>query len=394
MLGATAAAGFVRTDAQRKADLRRWTRILRNPRRVKTRFRNLIEVARANLSHLAAGGPLRAALTESDLRGFGRRVSTTRAEDLVVSTWPCVFGFVSNSTPEALRQLDHDVLLVEECTKDRGRRGQVRSFLGAGPGESNRWKSGLFEVSTKATALNAWGDLAEMEPRIPNGLRPDAVVRIGGRDVFFESTVLGESTEDAYYWKEHNKRFKKNPFFVGMRPGPLDMPGGKGPGMDADVIRIYEKVYEKVAPRLDPGRAQLSSEHPNVLLLSLWSGPMSLGSSSPGVGWAFDELFADQPRKRQDTALPSTNLETNLVGWLDHRARDLLNRGKITEAEYRARHRDLIAAPRNVSAVVFFKGLRMSGARMNYHADHPITHANLARFEAIFEKAPAYGEGS
>ena len=80
------------------------------------------------------------------------------------------------------------------------------------------------------------------------------------------------------------------------RPGPFEVSDQSGPDLYFDASRIFEKVYDKLAREGDPAKSQTHDSRPNVLVLSLdvlYGGPPVGG---PSAEWAFQDLFAAEPR--------------------------------------------------------------------------------------------------
>jgi len=85
------------------------------------------------------------------------------------------------------------------------------------------------------------------------------------------------------------------------------------------------------------------------------------------VGWALDELFADQPRKR--TIAPGeSGIDIALTGWIDRKAKELQAGGKLTTAQYAKDLPQIIAAPRGLGGILVFDGYLLTTARVNYNA--------------------------
>src|SRR5439155_19723343 len=81
-------------------------------------------------------------------------------------------------------------------------------------------------------------------------------------------------------------------------------------------LRFYAKVFDKLAKDLNPSKSQFADDEPNVFLVSC-SG-LGVRSDNPGVGWALDKLFADQPKIAR-TVVPESFIDISLGAWVDFR---------------------------------------------------------------------------
>jgi len=146
---------------------------------------------------------------------------------------------------------------------------------------------------------------------------------------------------------------------------------------------VYAKVYDKLAPDLNPRRAQFSPGVPGLLLVSFWSTRGTLDANSPGVGWALDELFADQPRKRT-IAEGESEIDIALGGWIDFAAKDLQTRGRLAVDRYAQDLPELIAAARGLGGILLFNECGLDRARLNYNARSAcrLSHREMSDLEA------------
>jgi len=104
----------------------------------------------------------------------------------------------------------------------------------------------------------------------------------------------------------------------------------------------------------------------------IYGGPIFSG---PSVGWALDELFADQPN--------AGALKTPRAGITD------VSLSTFLEREWPANRDTLLQSPRLLAAAAVFNGVHPGQARVNYNA-HPanlISHLEVAWIEAIFGRA-------
>ncbi len=118
----------------------------------------------------------------------------------------------------------------------------------------------MFDIFVKARLLRCLGARrVRLDPTVgATGRKCDAVARIEDRDVFFEATVLTASDKE------------REEFYEDVE---VELQGGTSSIrciiFDSYVGRLVKKVKEKVAPKSDPARGQLSEQSPNVLLIWL-----------------------------------------------------------------------------------------------------------------------------
>jgi hypothetical protein len=262
---------------------------------------------------------------------------------------------------------------------------ELTQFLCASTGRGDGWSGALFELSVKARLLRIPGLAVDFDVLLANGRETDALVYWSGKTLCVECSVIGESEEDWKAWARFLASQKIRQDSVYVRPGPFDEGDARSPSPYYDAVRVYGKVYDKLANRLDPRRSQFLPDTPSVVALSIWAPTTPLDANSPGVRWALDELFADQPRKRT-IAEGEPGIDISLGGCIDFAMRDL-GLGVEERAE---RGRQLIAAPRGLGGVVLFNECRIGTARMNYHARTAcrLTHEDMARLEAWLGRAP------
>ena len=134
---------------------------------------------------------------------------------------------------------------------------------------------------------------------------------------------------------------------------------------------MYSKIYDKLAKNGDPTKPQLNDDEPNVILLSVWTGLGTPYTSSPGIGWALDELFADQPN--------SGALKIARPGLSDVSLRTFLDEAAPQQAL------ELLRGPRRVGAIALFDESDYSTGRLNYNARpaSQLSHTEMATVEAI-----------
>jgi len=315
------------------------------------------------------------------------RVEVALLPDLEFGYWPPLFCFVSRRDIADLTEFESDLRLV--CAKSSSP-GSVVSFLEATPQEDTRWTSGLFELCIKACLIKQ-AQSVEVDSALPNGSRPDIRLSLNGRNVWFECTVLGDSQEDRAAWDRYMQAKKINKSVQMVRPGDFDTADSKSPSLYYDCLRMYLKVFNKLAPNFNPDKSQVSPDEPNVLLISIASSKSPL-SRSPGIGWALDELLADQPKGETRVKDVAPSLDISLSGWMDFQARNLSQQSQLDLKEYCQKSHEIIALPRRLGAIIVFDGCEIRHARVNYNARPHcrLSHKEVAHFEEILGDIPRY----
>jgi hypothetical protein len=244
---------------------------------------------------------------------------------------------------------------------------KVTAFLKADAIQDREWCGGLFEIAAKARLLRIPGLAVELDFPLPNGREADALLNWRGSTFSLECTVITDSDEDREAWDRFVAELNAGKATAMIRPGPFDSKNARSPSPYYDTIRIYAKVYDKLAPELQPGRTQFLPDVPSLLLMSSWSSRGTLAANSPGVGWALDELFADQPRRRS-IAEEEPGIDIALGGWIDFTAKTLLTKGRLAPDRCANALRELMAAPRKLGGILLFNECSFAKARLNYNA--------------------------
>ena len=232
----------------------------------------------------------------------------------------------------------------------------------------------------------------EFEAPLANG-DSDMRARVNGRHFRIENTVIADSDEDRQGFDNYLAARKQDPEAIWMRPGKFDPPNARGPSPYYNTLRLYAKVYDKIAKNLDPDKSQCEEDEPNVLLVS-FSGAF-VHPWKPGWGWALDELFDSQP-SMGGRIIPAPHLtDISLDAWVMFTAEDLVRRGVISVEHYEARIDDyqrIMSAPRRLGGILIFKNCTLATARINYNASDEcqITHAEMAELERIFTAPCGY----
>ncbi len=329
---------------------------------------DLVNLARTRADELD-DGPIKAALSDEY---FDKIEHVTRGDVSGLTSWPPLFLRASRSSPEQLRAFQAALQRVHEHTPADKRHG-LGTWLtsdASDPG-ARAWRGGLFELAMKDRFLRGAANV-EFDALLPNGRDMDIAATVAGRRIFLEATVVTESDEDQSVWNRFAAAHARGEDAVLVRPGKHDARDAKGPSPYYDTMRIYSKVFDKLAKNGNPAKPQLSEDAPNALLVSVWTGHGTPYVSSPGIGWALDELFVDQPnmgavKERTPSGLHDVSLSTFLKEGAPDHAHALLQ------------------SPRRLGGIILFNETRMHQARLNYNAIEPcrLGHAEMAAIEQI-----------
>jgi hypothetical protein len=346
----------------------------------------MIDEIRTKLNSLPPTSDVRNALDSGILAAAEARVAVADADELR-GYWPPLVGFVDGNPISNLAALDSDLDLVRRHSR-AGARGQLTSFLTAkATDKPGVWCGGLFDVATKAIAINAVPG-TEVDFQLPNGRQCDIRLPLGECFIHLESTVINEDDESRQVAERAWADQGNSGSVSYTRPGKYCPEKPKGPSPYYDVLRVYGKIFDKLAPNLDLKNSQLHPHSPNVLLLS--SGHACLRSDAPGLGWALDELFTTHPQFRR--IIPEGFTDFTLSGWISHKSSELLTNGEMTLAQSDEREKGVFAALRRLSGILLFDGCDLKAARINYNADEDcrISHGDIATIERIYQAKPSY----
>lgn len=330
-------------------------------------FVGMIDEVRSKLARLAADSPISRCFSQSRLDAISAKIPANTIEEL---DWGCrqpLFLFVRNSSEAAIRAFDDDLRLVESHSITNERK--TFEFLRSESEGAQPWAGGLFEVYVKAAALRSSEvSNVSLDRPLTNGRCPDLKVDIGTRNVCIECTSLGESRASDERWGEHLESLQAD----------RDAVFCESQDAYTQSRRLYEKVFDKIAPKLSVHKSQLNDSEPNLLLITLNAVSSDLTASSPVVGWALDEMFASQPNGNRSPA--------SLCNWL------LLKRKQTQTIS--SSFDELLAALASVSGILVFDGCKLGAARINYNADstHMISHAEMATIERILSVSPLYAQ--
>ena len=258
-------------------------------------YRNIVEDVRKKLASLPESSHIRSAFPNNRLEEIAKKIERNNLQDLKWDCWRPPFLFVHRLSVSEIHAFESDIDLVVKHSKQKQLR-EVTQFLKAEPKNDRLWVGGVFEIFVKSRLLKEKGLAVELDYALPNGKQPDLRLEVAGRPFYLECTVITDSNEDREVWDRFIQAKKADSNTVLTRPGDFDSPDSKGPSLYYDCQRFYAKVYDKVAKDLAPTKSQMGEDGPNVLLISFQSAYGPLSSTSPGVGWAIDELLADQPK--------------------------------------------------------------------------------------------------
>lgn len=302
--------------------------------------------------------------------------------------FPPFFCLMVDDGEERLKALERDFDLVRGHTRAE-KQGELDAFWSK---NHNEFHGGLFDMRVKAALLRGISvESVTLDHQPAGGDREcDAVVTLNERQMAVEATVLST----CEYEREDTRRALEDDTKVWTTPGPYTPEESKWPNPYYTTVRIYAKIYEKLAPKLQPGTCQFPEDYPGVLAISL-DGVRSYicrdetdKPFEPGVYWAFDELFLDQPWGTEK--VQGQSIDTSLQGWLREHARYLVEAGRLDAGAECATSNELIALPRRISGVLMFNRGRLVDSRLNYHANRRLSHAEMAELEALFTDTPAY----
>lgn len=333
----------------------------------RVRFLEMLNLARGRAAALD-DGPVRSALSDEFFSGVQSRLTGPLSG---WSTWPPLFMYAVRSEPGRLESLDAALRAVLDRTRPEKRAGMDSWLRADDSGVGVRtWRCGLFELVVKTRFLVGATDV-EFDAALPNGRDVDIRATVAGRSMYFEATVITESDEDQGVWTRFMAAKANDEHAVLIRPGEHDTADAKGPSPYYDTIRVYSKSYDKLAKKGDPAKCQVSDDYPNVILLSVWTGHGMPFTSSPGIGWALDELFADQPNAGALKTARPESADVALYTFLQEAKPD--------------RAIELLQSPRRLGAIATFSETDFSYGRANYnaHRANQVSHVEKAAIEAI-----------
>lgn len=338
-----------------------------------------IRKVRQTVAALGASSHIGTSLPGARLDELEQYVQITPAQDLQYSKWPPAFGILASIEIEKARLIDKNIdLVIANSTPGKAR--EIVGFLAASNADKiGTWYGGMFDVWSKCVVIRS-GLSAEFDRLLPNGRDHDIMLDLDGTKLNLENTVITHDDESLEVLDRFLSDKRTDPTKVLIRPGPYCPPNAKGPSLYYDTLRVYAKVFDKVAKQLNPGKSQFPEDEKNVLLLSFCGS--GVNALSPSVGWALDELFACQPRGKREGA----GKDISLQAWTDFTANELIARGKISVDDYVSRFQDIFRALRRLSGVLLFDNTKLVDARLNYNSDKSsrISHAEISKLEELY----------
>ncbi len=332
-------------------------------------FYNMICAVRKKLDCLPADSLIKKYFPLSRLDEVRGKIKTSSALELEWAYWQPLFLFLRTQSSVALNALDEDLREIVKHRYNKTAEEKIceflrdcRDFIGDRP-----WSAGLFETYVKSTLIGYEPlSVESLDWPLPNGRNMDVRIGIGARKFGVECTVFGESDANKQAWQEHHESRPGQAFVQSLDP----YSHGR---------RLYQRVYAKLAPKLDLSKSQFSQDSPNLLLLGLSSGMSDLSPDAPSIGWALDELFSDQPN--------GSKSPVSLQEYLTLEQRKYQGKGSpVGDLE------DLLHAPSQISGIMLFSGCELKHARINYNAREccRMSHDEMVLFEKALSRKPHY----
>lgn len=90
--------------------------------------------------------------------------------------------------------------------------------------------------------------------------------------------------------------------------------------------------------------------------------------------------------------VPESFTDISLYAWVEFRAQELMQQGKLTVDWYRDNSHKIIVAPRRLGAILLFDGCKLKSARINYnvHQSCAVTHKDMVEVEDLFLREVGY----
>jgi hypothetical protein len=326
-------------------------------------FYDMVATVNEKLMHRQEGSLTREYFPDTRLKEIENKIARSEAKDLDLAYWQPFFLFLKNASEVEINAFDDDLRMVSD-RMPQGKSQACKFLKDESEGDSS-WMGGLFEVFVKSALLKS--DLLSVDAldwKQSNSKVIDAKVTIGQCTIGVEMTTLGESDQSKLRWRNHCGVFDED-----SNESFYDRQDAYTQGR-----RLFDKVYEKIAPECDVTKSQLLPKAPNLLLIGLSPLISDLSSRSSSIGWALDELFASQPNGNKSKEI---SLEVFLQRKLKGSSALL---GK------------LLAAPRQVSGILLFGGCKLDHTRINYNAaaECRMSHGEMAIIESILAQPPVY----
>jgi hypothetical protein len=354
----------------------------------------MLENVREKVSLLSTDNYIRKALSDNTLDEIESTIRKLPENELAYEYYPQLFFFVCNNNESVINELNEDIILIKDNTTSKNFKGLI-TFLKSSRREVRRWSSGLFEIFIKMNLLKKFSkDNIRLDKKLFNGRNLDAAVKLNNKWYNFEATILSSSDDDYNAYDRYIEALKNNPNEVLV----------ESKDVHKNKLRVFRKVYDKIADtKLNIERSQISPDEPNILLLFVGDtiSPLthttfpvtSLLGPSRAVGWAFDELFADQPTNNLPVHSQPIEKDIPFLEWVKFEIKRLNLGGEW----YQKNFKKVVFAPRKLSGVIIFDGYsgKIIESRLNYYADlnYKISHREMADVEDIFKTRPGYLSG-
>ena len=204
----------------------------------------------------------------------------------------------------------------------------------------------------------------------------DKGIVVNGVRVAVEASTLGETKVDRARW---DAIFEKQQ----LEGSTFTTTGAYSGDPYGIILRLTEKVLDKVAKNCDVERCQLVADHPNLLCVGLPS--LSARPRDHGLSWALDELFSAAPWERTPRERVKDTWSVLERKVIENGAADPAQPTKFDDFMKRT----LWDKFKRVSAISIFDECRFVFSRINYHA-HPanlISHSTMGAIEETLSGA-------
>jgi hypothetical protein len=345
-------------------------------------FYEILDDVKEKVSSLSIPSFLKSAFERKNIiEKANKFITASDVKDLTWGNWPPLLLFVNRHSMSDIIALEDDIALTVQHSKPK-----AVKFLEA-DSDDRAWSGGVFEIFVKARLLRKFED-ARLDFDLENGKNVDLRITNGGSNYSLECTVLTDNDEDKLVWKKFMDDKKGDGSAVLVRPGKYDSEKSKSPSLYYDCLRFYAKVYDKIALNLNLESSQLLKSTRNVLAISI-DAVIGTLQDSLGIGWALDELFADQPR---GSFSPNGITNVSLQAWVEFTAKELIKKGKLSKKTYADSYTEIVQAPKVIGGILLFNRNKLVGARVNYnaHKSCKLSHQEISLFEDLLREPPIW----
>lgn len=357
---------------------------------LKRLFRGKHEGVLSKLKKLSDDSHVKRSYEENILPIIEERIDESFEGDLDLIKWPPLFNYLDHTEVEKILRLNEVINVVYNNSK-KERKKDVIGFLNAGPNDDRIWDARLFEAYIKFKLLEN-DFVVELDFFQDNGKDVDIKSDIDGEVLIIECTVLTDSDEDRRVWDSYIEEKKIDPEAVLIRPGEHDSENSLCPSPYYDTLRFYDKIFDKIAPRLDYRNAQLISGNANLIALSVSSQYGRPNVLDRGAKWAIEELFSLKPPLNSPIGYDGTlPVDISLKGYLDYKAGFLIHEGVFDEPFYRSEFLNIRNSTQKIGAISTFNILlSFHSSWKNYNHDEMcgISHKAISKLDDIFSEAP------